>query len=51
MARGQFSFTEESIGSVVVFCLSGKIIAGPTNNEMCVRVKELIENNTKYFVL
>lgn len=51
MARGQFSFTEESIGSVVAFCLSGKIIAGRTTNKVCVRVKELMENNTKYFGL
>jgi hypothetical protein len=51
MARGQFSFTEESIGSVVVFCLSRKIIAGRKTNEMFVRLNELVENNTKYFVL
>ena len=51
MPRGGFTFTEESLGTVKVLNLYGKMIGGEETDLMCNRIRELIEENTKYFVM
>lgn len=51
MPRGGFTFTEESLGTVKVLNLYGKMIGGDETDIMCNRIRELIEDNTKYFVM
>ena len=51
MPRGGFTFTEESLGSVRIFNLYGKIIGSTETTSMCDRIRQLAEEKNKYFVL
>ena len=51
MPRGAFTFTEESLGTVKVLNLYGKMVGGEETQLMCNRIRELLEENNKNFVL
>ena len=44
-------FTEETVKSIVVFHLQGKLMGGPEMQAMCDRLQELIRAGTKSMVM
>ena len=51
MAKSEFHFTEESFDNIFVFYLSGKIMGGSETQNMCLRIKELIATDIRYFAM
>ena len=51
MEQSEFKFTEESLGLVKIFHLSGRIFGGPETQIMCERVRELLAEDKLFFVM
>ena len=51
MSRTALTFREQTVNNVKVFHLYGKIIGDSDTKELCNRIRQLNEENTKYFVI
>lgn len=51
MANSKFHFTEESYEKMYIFFLSGKLMGGTETQNLCLRIKELIAKNIRYFIM
>ena len=51
MSRTLLTYTEQTVGSINIFHLNGNIFGDHDTNELCSRIKGLIEAGKKYFVI